>query len=132
VANNRNPGRYLEIIPGIRRGLDIVSEEIHMSKKIESQLESARKWLERNDSVGSTVKPAQAAIAAAEKAVRDAQTAKVAYAAAMEAKKKAILAMGAAMVKTKTEKKLKAKELRVQTKLATLVAPEKADQTTKS
>ncbi len=102
-----------------------------MSKKIESQLASARKWLERNDSVGSTVKPAQAAIAAAEKAVRDAQTAKAAYAAAMEAKKKAILAMGAAMVKTKTEKKLKAKELRVQTKLATLMAPLKADQTTK-
>jgi len=103
-----------------------------MSKKIESQLASARKWLERNDTVGSTVKPAQAAIAAAEKAVRDAQAAKTAYATAMEAKKKAVLAMGAAMVKTKTEKKLKAKEIRLQTKLATLVAPEKADQAAKA
>jgi len=102
-----------------------------MSKKIESQLASARKWLERNDSVGSTVKPAQAAIAAAEKAILEAQTAKATYAAATEAKKKAILAMGSAMAKTKTEKKLKAKEVRLQTKLATLVAPEKASQAAK-
>ena len=103
-----------------------------MSKKIENQFASARKWIERNDSVGSTVKPAQAAIAAAEKAVREAQAAKAAYTAAVDAKKKAILAMGAAMVKTKTEKKLKAKGLRLQTKLATLVAPEKADPAAKA
>jgi len=119
-------------MPGIRRGQELVAEESTMSKKIESQLASARKWLERNDGVGSTVKPAQAAIAAAEKAVRETQAAKAAYAAAMEAKSKAILAMGAAMVKAKTEKKLKAKELRLQTKLASLVSPEKTEHPAKA
>jgi hypothetical protein len=129
--NSRSLGKYIETIAGIWNGLDFAVEENNMSKKIESQLASSRKWLERNDSVGSTVKPAQAAIAAAEKAVAEAKAAKATYTTAVAAKKKAVLAMGAAMVKTKTEKKLKAKELRLQTKLATLVAPEKADQAAK-
>lgn len=101
-----------------------------MSKKVESKLASARKWLDRNEGVGATVKPAQAALAAAEKALAEAQAAKAKYAAAVAAKQSALAAMDAALDKTKTEKKLKAKESRIQTKLASLTEtakPEKAE-----
>lgn len=98
-----------------------------MSKKVESKLTTARKWLDRNVGVGATVKPALAALASAEKALADAQAAKEKYAVAVAAKQKAVSAMDAAMAKSKTEKKLKAKEFRLQTKLASLVETDKPE-----
>lgn len=101
-----------------------------MSKKVEEKLATARKWLDRNAGVGATVKPALAALAAAEKALAEAQAAKAKYAAAVSAKQKAVVALDAAMAKAKTEKKLKVKESRLQSKLASLVEtdkPEKAE-----
>ncbi|MBN2873809.1 MAG: hypothetical protein JXM71_01840 [Spirochaetales bacterium] len=101
-----------------------------MSKKAEQKLASARKWLEKNVDVGATVKPAQNALAAAERALADAQVARAKYTAAITSKAKSLEAVEIAMAKTRAEKKLKAKELRLQSKLAALVdtdKPEKSD-----
>lgn len=98
-----------------------------MSRKIGDKLSTARKWLDRNAETGATVKPALAALAATEKALAEAQVAKARYSAAVLAKKKAIAAMDDAMDKARTEKKLKAKESRLQIKLASLVKTDKPE-----
>ncbi len=96
-----------------------------MNKKLESRIAAAKKWLERNEGVGATTKLANAAITAAEKSILEAKAAKTKYEAATEAKEKAVLSMGIAMEKARTEKRLKAKEAKLQTRLASLVASEK-------
>lgn len=98
-----------------------------MSKKVEEKLASAHKWLDRNASVGATVKPALAALATAEKALAEARAAKSKYVATAGAKAKALAAVQVSMAKIKTEKKLKAKEIRLQTKLASLVETDKQE-----
>lgn len=94
-----------------------------MSKKLLGKLATARKWLERNADAGITAKPAQAALEKADKAVAEAAAVRVKLADAIEAKNKAMLSLEEAMGKVKTEKKLKAKEAKLQARLASLSTP---------
>lgn len=91
-----------------------------MSKKMQSVITTAIKWLDRNAEVGSTIEPARKAAEAAEKSLADVINAKDAYLAALDTRDKAMTTLELAMNRSKMEKKLKAKESRLQAKLASL------------
>ncbi len=93
-----------------------------MSKKNSGILETAGKWLEKNAETGVALKPALAALELAELAVKEAAIVKDKMIESLEARKKAIQDLTVAIDKAKTEKKLKAKESRLQAKLASLSA----------
>lgn len=94
-----------------------------MSKSVLKQLEESRKWLEKNSQAGLSTKSANSALANADKAVGELAAFKARIAELTLAKNKAIEALGASMTRVKTEKKLKAKEARLQARLAALAAP---------
>jgi hypothetical protein len=95
-------------------------EGIRMSKKSASKLAATKKWLDRNSDIGITVKPAQTALASAEKSVAESAAAKARLAEAESAKKKAFAVLEDAIAKAKTEKKLKNRGAKIQAKLALL------------
>jgi len=95
-------------------------ENNQMSKSASSKLESARKWLEKNGQASATGKAAQAALASAEKSSAEAAALKARHAELLEQKKHALLALDEALLKAKTEKRLKEKDLRLQAKIAAL------------
>jgi len=94
-----------------------------MGKSIAGRYEDSRKWLKKNDEVGLNLKPALAALAAAEKATEELGKAKSRVLEMTTARKAAVEALALAMNRAKTEKRLKAKELRLQARLAALAAP---------
>ncbi|MEI6874930.1 MAG: hypothetical protein WCL50_07350 [Spirochaetota bacterium] len=99
-----------------------------MGKSISSRLDDAKKWLKKNNEAGLNLKPAQAALASAQKAVEELEKLKVKIVETSAARKSAVLELTEAMGRVKTEKKLKAREIRLQSKLAALAsqpAPEK-------
>jgi len=102
-------------------------EEYDMSRKVEDKMSTARKWLDRNSGIGTTIKPATAALTAVDKAIAEAKSARAKYSAAVAAKEKAIKAMNIAMTKARLEKKLKAKESKLQAKLASLAETDKQE-----
>jgi hypothetical protein len=95
-------------------------EDQAMAKSIADKLESVKKWLDRNAQNGLAVKPAQSALANAEKAIAEAAALKAKMSEAIEARNRAFSALEASMLKVKAEKKLRAKEAKVQAKLAAL------------
>lgn len=94
-----------------------------MSKSVTSKLEATRKWLEKNAQAGLNLKAANAVLANAEKAASDLAGLKAKLAEATAAKATALKSLDNAMARVKTEKKLKAKEARLQLKLAALASP---------
>ena len=93
-----------------------------MSKSVSRQLEESRKWLDKNSQAGLSIKPASAALANADKITAELATFKARMAELTLAKNTAMESLRAAMEKVKTEKKLKAKEARLQARLAALTA----------
>jgi len=94
-----------------------------MSKSISSKLEASKKWLEKNAQAGLNVKPANAVLANAEKVAADLAALKAKVVEATAAKATALRNLDEAMTRVKTEKKLKAKEAKLQLKLAALASP---------
>lgn len=93
-----------------------------MSKSVSAKLAESRKWLEKNSQSGLNIKGANAALANADKAVVELESLKGRVAELMHSKAAAVANLDAAMSRVKTEKRLKAKEARLQAKLAALSA----------
>ena len=94
-----------------------------MGKSISSRLDDAKKWLKKNNEAGLNLKPAQAALVSALKAVDELEKLKAKVVETSAARKSSVLELTEAMGRVKTEKKLKARELRLQSKLAALASP---------
>jgi len=98
-----------------------------MSKSISVKIEEAKKFLEKNAKANLNLKLAQSALADAEKTKAELEQLKAKIGELTEAREKAISLLDQAMVRVKLEKKLKAKETRLQARLANLSsAPESA------
>jgi hypothetical protein len=93
-----------------------------MGKSVSNQIEESKKWLEKNSQSGLNLKSATAALAGAEKAVSELASLKSKLAELTQGRKAAMENLALAMAKSKTEKRLKAKEARVQARLAALSA----------
>jgi hypothetical protein len=93
-----------------------------MSKAILDKLENTKRWLGKSAQANLNIKPAQAVLAIAEKATSELASLKSKLAEAVEAKKIATKNLDLAIARVKTEKRLKAKEAKLQSKLATLTA----------
>jgi DNA repair ATPase RecN len=105
------------------RSLFTNEESVHMSKKLSAKLESTKKWLGKTAQASLNIKPAEAALANAEKAAAELDSLRTKVAAMAETKKNAVKTLDAAIEKIKIEKKLKAQEAKVQAKLASLSSP---------
>ena len=91
-----------------------------MSKSVSNRIEESKKWLEKNSQSGLNLKSAIAALANAEKAASELDSLKSRMAELTQGRNAVMENLALAMAKTKTEKRLKAKEARVQAKLAAL------------
>ena len=91
-----------------------------MSKSVSNRIEESKKWLEKNSQSGLNLKSAIAALANAEKAASELDSLKSRMAELTQGRNLVMENLALAMAKTKTEKRLKAKEARVQAKLAAL------------
>jgi hypothetical protein len=94
-----------------------------MSKSFSSSMAESKKWLKKNGETGLNLKAAQAALANVEKVSDELGKTKIRLAELVAARKSGVQALAAAMATAKTEKRLKAKESRLQSKLAALAAP---------
>ena len=93
-----------------------------MSKAIMGKLETTKKWLGKSSHANLNIKPAQLALANAEKITVELATLRSRLAEATVAKKVALKSLDAAIERIKAEKRLKAKEAKLQSKLAILTA----------
>lgn len=93
-----------------------------MSKAIIGKLETTKRWLGKSAQANLNIKPAQAALASAEKTTVELTALKSKLVEATEAKKIALKNLDTAIERVKTEKRLKAKEAKLQSRLATLSA----------
>ena len=91
-----------------------------MSKSITSKLADSRRFLEKNDKSNLNLKQALAALADAEKAATEISSLKAKLGDLAEAREASLGALDQAMARVKLEKKLKAKEAKVQARLADL------------
>ncbi len=91
-----------------------------MGKSISDRLGESKKWLKKNDEAALNLKPAQAALALAIKSNDELDKLKSRIKEASETRKAAMSALTEAIRKTKAEKKLRAKEERLQGKLSAL------------
>jgi hypothetical protein len=96
-----------------------------MAKSIQVKLQESKKWLEKNAQANLSLKSAQAFLASAEKSVAEVALLKRKQEEAIQAREAAMDALDSAMAKAKLEKKLKAKDAKLQTKIASLSSPEK-------
>lgn len=98
-----------------------------MSKSISATIEDAKKFLEKNAKANLNLKLAQSALADAEKTKAELEELKAKIGELTEARDKAVSFLDQTMARVKLEKKLKAKETKLQTRLANLSsAPEGA------
>jgi FKBP-type peptidyl-prolyl cis-trans isomerase (trigger factor) len=91
-----------------------------MSKSISAKIEEAKKFLEKNAKTNLNLKLAQSALADAEKTKTELEQLKAKIGELTEARDEAINFLDQAMARVKLEKKLKAKEIRLQARLANL------------
>ena len=91
-------------------------------QSIEEKLETTKKWLGKSSHANLNIKPAQLALANAEKITVELATLRSRLAEATVAKKVALKSLDAAIERIKAEKRLKAKEAKLQSKLAILTA----------
>jgi hypothetical protein len=108
---------------GISGSIERSKEELTMSKSITGKLESARKFIEKHAKSDLNIKQAQAALSDAEKLSAEAATLKTKLSEVLERRGRSVTALEQALVRVTLEKKLKAKEAKVQAKLAALGAP---------
>jgi hypothetical protein len=101
-----------------------MQEDLLMGKSISNQIEESKKWLEKNSQSGLNLKSANAALAGAEKAASELDSLKSRMAELTQGRKAAMENLALAMAKVKMEKRLKAKEARVQARIAALSASE--------
>ncbi len=93
-----------------------------MSKAIAGKLASTKSWLGKASNANLNLKPAQAALANAEKAATELAALKAKVAEMTKIKKSAMKTLEDALDRVETEKKLKAKDAKLQAKLALFVA----------
>ncbi|MEI6874341.1 MAG: hypothetical protein WCL50_04330 [Spirochaetota bacterium] len=93
-----------------------------MSNSISSKLEASRKFLEKNAKHNLNLKQAQSALSDAEKANMELSSLKARLADLMEARTNSVMVLDEALARVRLEKKLKAKEAKVQEKLAVLAS----------
>ena len=91
-----------------------------MGKSISEKLEDSRKFLEKNGKSNLNIKQALAALADAEKSAAELSQLKARLGELSEARDESLCSLDQAIARVKLEKKLKAKESRVQAKLADL------------
>lgn len=91
-----------------------------MSKSITVKVEEAKKFLEKNAKANLNLKLAQNALADVEKTKAELAQVKAKVCELTDARDKAINFLDQAMARVKLEKKLKAKEAKLQTRLANL------------
>ncbi|MGO8693272.1 MAG: hypothetical protein ACLQMF_06305 [Rectinemataceae bacterium] len=96
-----------------------------MSKSISDKLVEAKKWLEKNAQSNLSLKSAQAALASAEKSVAELASLKSKLRDLIEARDKALGSLETALDKVRAERQLRAKDAKLQAKLAALAAPAK-------
>jgi hypothetical protein len=94
-----------------------------MGKSISSKLDDSRKFLEKNAKSNLNLKLAQAALSDADKVGTELSSLKARLGELTEARKNTVSALDEAMARVKLEKRLKAKEAKVQAKLAILASP---------
>jgi hypothetical protein len=107
-------------LPQRKRDKRVTKEGFRMSKKNADKLAATKKWLERNSDIGNSIRPAQAALANAEKYAAESAAAKAKLSEAEKNKKKSFAALKDAVEIAKREKKLKNRGAKIQAKLATL------------
>jgi hypothetical protein len=91
-----------------------------MSKSISSKLADSKKFLEKNAKSNLNLKQALSALADAEKTATEISALKAKLSDLAEAREASIGALDQAMARVKLEKRLKAKEAKVQARLANL------------
>ncbi|MDA8424633.1 MAG: hypothetical protein M0Z80_00720 [Treponema sp.] len=96
-----------------------------MSRSASDKLSESKKWLEKNAQSNLNLKPALAALAAAEKAVAELAALRARAAELANARDAALSSLDEALGRAKTEKRLKAKEAKLQARLAALSGPAK-------
>ncbi|GEM_PF-2375475 len=94
-----------------------------MSKSISGKIEDSKKFLDKNGKSNLNLKQAQAALADAEKASSEVATLKARLSETLETRKKSLSSLDEALARVKREKRLKAKEAKLQAKLAILSSP---------
>lgn len=95
-----------------------------MGKTVKDKITDSRKWLKKNAEAGVTVTGALAALETLDASVAEVAALRVKLAGALDARQKALEALGDAMDKARLEKKLKEKETRIKSRLASLTAPQ--------
>jgi len=91
-----------------------------MGKSISAKLEDSRKFLEKNGKSNLNLKQALGALADAEKSAAELSQLKARLSELTQAREGSLSNLDQAIARVKLEKKLKAKESRVQAKLADL------------
>ena len=94
-----------------------------MGKKTGSKLKTTKKWLGKDSQAGLNIKPAQSALADAEKAALEFSSLKSKLAEVAAAKKAAKKSLEASLEAVKAEKRLRKQEAKIKAKLAALGAP---------
>jgi DNA repair ATPase RecN len=96
-----------------------------MGKSISDKLAESKKWLDKNGQSSLNLKSAQAALANAEKSVAELASLKAKLREMIEDRDNALLSLEDALEKVRTEKRLRAKDAKLQAKLAALAGPAK-------
>jgi hypothetical protein len=117
---------YINVLSRSRAGgRPYFRKEFDMSRSASDKLAESKKWLEKNAQSDLNLKPAQAAVAAAEKAVAELASLRARASELANARDAALSSLDEALDRAKTEKRLKAKESKLQAKLAALSGPAK-------
>jgi hypothetical protein len=95
-----------------------------MAKSISKILDESKKFLEKNGKANLNLKHAQAALAEAERVASEVSSLKSRLSEMIETRQASLGGLEQAIAKVKLEKRLKAKEAKVQAKLADLSAPQ--------
>jgi hypothetical protein len=101
-------------------------EDIDMSKSIASKMAATKKFLEKNGKSNLNLKQAQTAFADAERVTTELASLKSRLSELIETRKRSLGSLDQAVARVKQEKRLKAKEAKVQAKLAVLASPPSA------
>jgi hypothetical protein len=119
--HGKDPGVAMKLFPD--EGSTEPKEEIHMNKVLPRKLNSTKRWLGKKSQATLNIRPAQAALVSAEKAATELSNLKTRLAEVSAAKKSAIKSLESSLEMVRVEKKLKAKQAKIQAKLAALGAP---------
>ena len=97
-----------------------------MNKSITRKLEDAKKFIEKHGKADLNIKQVQVSLSDAEKASGEVEAAKIKLSEVLERREGAMIALEMALERVILEKKLKAKEAKIQAKLVALGTPSRA------